>query len=123
MNIKNVFSKGKMNRDFDERLVPEGEYVDALNIRVVNTGDGDAGVVQTEEGNIQLSSVNLDNNPQVIGAVTDESNEKIYWFVVTSKQLSNIYEYDVKTGIQRLILSDSRGTGFNVLNFNTDYKV
>ncbi len=123
MNIKNVFSKGKMNRDFDERLVPEGEYVDALNIRVVNTGDGDAGVVQTEEGNIQLSSVDLANNPQVIGAVTDESNEKIYWFVVTTKQLSNIYEYDVKTGIQRLILSDDRGTGFNVLNFNTDYKV
>ena len=59
MKLKNVFSKGRMNKDFDERLVPEGEYIDALNIRVVNTADGAAGVVVNEEGNTQLSSVNM----------------------------------------------------------------
>jgi len=30
--IKNTFLKGKMNKDADERLLPSGEYRDALNI-------------------------------------------------------------------------------------------
>ena len=29
-----TFTKGKMNKELDERLVPDGEYTDALNIRV-----------------------------------------------------------------------------------------
>ena len=32
--IKNAFIKGKMNKDLDERLVPNGEYRDALNVDV-----------------------------------------------------------------------------------------
>ena len=123
MKLKNVFSKGRMNKDFDERLVPEGEYIDALNIRVVNTADGAAGVVVNEEGNTQLSSVNMGSDPVVVGSVTDESNEKIYWFVVNSKLDCRIYEYDVNTQIQRLIIQDTRSEGLNVLNFNFHYKV
>jgi hypothetical protein len=32
--LKNLFIKGKMNKDLDERLVPQGEYRDALNVSV-----------------------------------------------------------------------------------------
>ena len=81
MKLKNVFSKGRMNKDFDERLIPEGEYIDALNVRVVNTADGDAGAVQNEEGNTRLSDINAGTGARCIGAVPDESNEKIYWLL------------------------------------------
>ena len=32
--IKKQFTKGKMNKDLDERLVPNGEYRDGMNIQV-----------------------------------------------------------------------------------------
>ena len=31
--IKNTFTQGKMNKDLDERLVPNGQYRDGLNIQ------------------------------------------------------------------------------------------
>ena len=37
--IKNTFTQGKMNKDLDERVVPNGQYRDALNIQV-STSDG-----------------------------------------------------------------------------------
>ena len=30
--IKNTFTQGKMNKDLNERLVPKGQYVDAMNV-------------------------------------------------------------------------------------------
>ena len=32
--LQNTFLKSKMNKDLDDRLVPTGEYRDALNITV-----------------------------------------------------------------------------------------
>ena len=41
--IKHSFTAGKMNKDLDERLVPNGQYRDAMNIQVRTTaGDGDS---------------------------------------------------------------------------------
>ena len=59
MKIKNIFSAGRMNKDFDERVVPKGEYTDALNVRVVNSADADAGAIQPTEGNTQLSNIGV----------------------------------------------------------------
>ena len=39
--IKHNFIKGRMNKDLDERLVPNGEYRDALNVEVVNSEGSD----------------------------------------------------------------------------------
>jgi hypothetical protein len=33
------FVAGKMNKTFDERVVPNGEYIDAMNIRMGSTED------------------------------------------------------------------------------------
>ena len=49
--INRTFQGGKMNKDLDERLVPNGQYRDAMNIQV-RTTDGDAaGTVQNLQGN------------------------------------------------------------------------
>ena len=36
-NLTRNFVLGKMNKVVDERLVPNGEYIDALNIRMGST--------------------------------------------------------------------------------------
>ena len=59
---KRNFLKGKMNKDLDERLVPNGEYRDALNIEISTSEGSDKGVVQTSFGNkILTPEQNSDN--------------------------------------------------------------
>ena len=36
-NTSRNFIKGRMNKSLDERLIPNGEYVDALNVRLGST--------------------------------------------------------------------------------------
>ena len=42
--LKRNFLKAKMNKDSDERVIPPGEYRDALNIQVHTSDTGDVGV-------------------------------------------------------------------------------
>ena len=76
--IKHTFTGGKMNKDLDERLVPNGEYRDAMNIQVRTTsggddGIGDAGSVQNIKGNSIIGSSQGDLlNHQCAGSVVDE---------------------------------------------------
>ena len=49
--IKHNFTSGKMNKDLDERLVPNGEYRDANNIQVTTSDESDVGTIQNILGN------------------------------------------------------------------------
>ena len=49
--IKHTFTKGRMNKDLDERLVPNGEYRDAMNIEVAGSEGDDVGAAQNILGN------------------------------------------------------------------------
>jgi hypothetical protein len=44
--IKHLFNAGRMNKDLDERLIPNGEYRDALNIQLASTDGNDVGAIQ-----------------------------------------------------------------------------
>ena len=87
------FVQGKMNKDLDERLVPPGQYRDALNIQVSTSEGSDVGAVENILGNTKLnkksSSVNWAANfgltsAQCIGAARDTQNNKLYWFVTSA---------------------------------------
>ena len=54
--IKNTFVRGRMNKDLDERLIPDGEYRDATNIQISSTESDDAGTAQNILGNIYANS-------------------------------------------------------------------
>ena len=54
--LKHNFTRGRMNKDADERLVPNGEYRDAMNIEVSTSEDSNVGAVQTTLGNTLKSS-------------------------------------------------------------------
>ena len=48
-----------MNKDLDERLIPNGEYRDALNIDVAYAESSDVGALKNILGNTQKDSISL----------------------------------------------------------------
>ena len=98
--IKNHFTGGKMNKDLDERLVPKGEYRDAMNIQVSTSEESGVGTVQNILGNqvacrYQTPGNQADVNPipkgsTTVGTISDEINNHLYWFVGTTFEDSNV---------------------------------
>ena len=82
--LKHNFLKGRMNKDLDERLVPNGEYRDALNIEVSTSEGSNVGAVQTTMGNIGLSSIPVMHSTKCVGKILDEKNDKLYWLISES---------------------------------------
>jgi len=78
-NTQRNFVKGKMNKSVDERLVPNGEYTDALNVRLGSTEASEIGAVENSKGNTQLTyleydGVSLSNDARCIGVYEDGAN-------------------------------------------------
>jgi hypothetical protein len=133
------FTSGKMNKVVDERLVPNGEYIDAMNVRMGSTEQSEIGVIENTKGNISLTTLTytdgtpLSTNARCIGAIEDSARETIYWFVhdpnfsaspVTGK-LDLIVSYNVYTNILTYhVVSTDDGTGLKTtLNFNPNYLI
>ena len=113
--IKNSFLKSKMNKDLDDRLVPNGEYRDAQNISVGKSEADDIGALENILGNALVTITNLGNaNLQVIGYFSDDNNEILYLFLTDN---TNHYIYQYKPNAQpieyNLLVTGS------FLNFNT----
>ena len=80
--IKNTFMSGKMNKDHDERLVPNGEYRDAMNVQLSTSDSSDVGALENILGNkLFMSSGVLGDSSYCVGAVADEKNNALYWLV------------------------------------------
>ena len=56
-NFTRNFLSGRMNKVVDQRLLPEGEYVDAMNIRMGSTEKAEVGVITNTKGNSPLTSL------------------------------------------------------------------
>ena len=64
---RNVFIKSKMDKDLDERLLPQGVYRDGRNISVSKSEGPDEGVVENILGNSLYSNFNFGVNVEIIG--------------------------------------------------------
>ena len=131
--IKHTFSAGKMNKDLDERLVPNGQYRDALNIKVSTSEGSNVGAVQNILGNSKLS-INIDVAPlrqqqglpkpadtrggRCVGAIADEKENCLYWFIAFPMRINGApytsYILKYKDGVTTPIVVD-RG-GYNSTN-------
>jgi hypothetical protein len=58
-NTTRNFTQGKMNKMVDERLVPNGEYIDALNVRMGSTEGAEIGVIENSKGNDKLTTIQI----------------------------------------------------------------
>jgi hypothetical protein len=84
--IKNQFTGGKMNKDLDERLIPKGEYRDAMNIQVSTSEGSDVGAVQNILGNSLVAGQDfITANSTCVGSVADEKNDKLYYFIAQNE--------------------------------------
>lgn len=132
------FTAGKMNKVVDERLIPDGQYIDALNVRMGSTELSEIGTIENTKGNLKITSlVYIDGTPlsadaRTIGAFEDGANETIYWFVHDSNfpvgatgKLDLIVSLNVLTNILTyhiISIDDSDGDN-TTLNFNEKYVI
>jgi hypothetical protein len=137
-NTKRNFIAGKMNKVVDERLIPDGQYIDALNIRMGSTEQSEIGVIENTKGNLSLTALTyIDGTPlsadaRCIGSLADGEKETIYWFIHDSNfpvgatgKLDMIVSFDVLTNVLTYhIISINDGGGDNTtLNFNPKYLI
>jgi hypothetical protein len=113
-----------MNKSLDERLVQNGEYIDALNVDVSSAESANAGSVKNVKGNTQLTTLKYNGSPLsdsavCIGAIQNESTETVYWFVHSSVDgVDMIVSYNnVIQSLTYHVISTS------VLNFNPEYLI
>ena len=114
--IKHFFNQGKMNKDLDERLVENGQYRDAMNIQVSTSEGSDVGAVQNLLGNLKVSKA-LPNSI-CVGAIADEKNNALYWFITNSIR-DSILEYK-DNEIKPVLVDTEVGTTNAVLKFNSN---
>ena len=97
--IKNNFIQGKMNKDLDDRLLPNGQYRDGFNIRISKSENSDVGTVQNVKGNDYASgsatlSLPREYHPNnhtgageplldTVGYYADSLEGYIFWFVTS----------------------------------------
>ena len=129
-DIKHHFRAGRMNKDLDERLVPNGEYRDAQNIEIITSEGSNVGSVQNVLGNTlkdgrtydenqnaltlwgsNSSSIKDLTNPECIGYVVDEQNNKIYWFIASGETITALVnDSSANDGGTEIVLDSQSGT-------------
>ena len=131
--IKNNFSKGSMNKDLDERIIPNGQYRDAMNIQVSTSEDSDVGTAQNILGNTVVNSLQKDRSDVIgsfntlfddsfkcVASIADEKNDTLYYFI-SSTTLDAIIEYKTGGEIVTPVLVDTKAsTNESVLKFSND---
>ena len=86
--VRNVFVKSKMNKDLDERLLPNGEYRDGRNISVNKSEGPDEGVVENIIGNNIYSNFNFGEDVEIIGTYVDTDKDRIFIFATNHSDSS-----------------------------------
>jgi len=131
--LVHTFQRGRMNKDLDERLVPNGEYRDALNLDIANSENGNVGALQNVKGNIQLrDKVGIDTtwtsnyidsltNPTCIGTYRNDKTECIYWFIA-SDEASCVAEFNQTTGVISPVLVELKSVR-DKLKFSSSYLI
>jgi hypothetical protein len=129
MEVSRNFTAGVMNKDYDERVIPNGQYVDALNIIPGSSKDSDVGSVQNIMGNTKIGNTAAVlgfpsglTNAKTIGAIDAEDIDCIYW-LLSSDECDAILELNTINGVVSRILQSNRIGGVTQLGFDLTYIV
>ena len=127
--IKNTFLKGRMNQDLDSRIIPNGEYREAINLLISRSEGSTVGEFENILGNTNVGTISSTKALSVIGSFIDETNNIVYVFATdfsnnnpnlraSSSETCVILEFDLANpGIPSTLVS-----GF-FLNFNKRFPI
>ena len=119
MKLTKSFIQGIMNKGLDERLIPDGQYRDALNIEVSASEGAGVGALENIKGNTNVSNQTFTADAKTIGAIADSANSEIYWFVADT-DYDYVIKYNESTSVTTILLKDTKGT---VLKFDKRYLI
>ena len=108
--IKNTFLKAKMNKDLDDRIIPNGEYRDALNVGVGRSESDNVGSVENIIGNSLISQTDL-GSIEIIGNLVDSTNDRVFIFLTDYTDPSPENPTDAPFGTQHYIYVFNTKTG------------
>ena len=95
---KNNFTGAKMNKDIDDRLIPENEYRNAINLEISKSENADVGSLQTVLGNelvLDFNALTGTPNLDCIGNFVDTANNRIFLFLTDYTDPTAISQYSV----------------------------
>lgn len=122
-NINRVFNGG-LNLDDHPYRLPEGAYLDALNVTRDSQSEGQDGVVANILGNVSVSNSLPSGTNKIIGGFADKLRNRYYFFNWNSNGFNGIYYYNQDTNvITKLLLSKTDSGGVDILKFNPSYKI
>ena len=115
------FVRGRMNKSVDERLLPPGEYINAINVRLGSTETTEIGAVENSKGNTRLTTLQYNGatltGATCIGAYEDGANETMYWFI-TSATVDMVVSFNTNS-----LLLTYHVVSTSILNFNIKYLI
>lgn len=83
---------GGMNRDVSNWVLEPSMYYDALNIRILQSGQ--EYIVTNPLGNIEIPFTLPEGENYCLGSYGDTENNKFYWFNWNENNLHGVYMYD-----------------------------
>ena len=133
--INNNFLQGKMNKDLDDRLLPNGQYRDARNVKVSKSESSNVGALQNIKGNDYLYSQGIISIPKnlagttvlwdTVGYYANSLEGRIYWFVTSFDGDPSDEILNFKSAKQIVIPAtdvthddDSDGNNYNIFELN-----
>ena len=133
---KNTFLKGKMNKDLDSRIVPNGEYREARNLSISRSEGSRVGEFENVLGNTSISSltgapVNASAETEIIGKFIDENSSTGYFFATDfnnsnpaarATAANNCFIVKVNLNVDVITAPDILVQGF-FLNFNISFPI
>lgn len=114
MVIDNKYFVGGLNSDDEDRVIPNGDYRYALNIRNSKSDSDSQGSIENVKGNAVTQVALGVGNYKCIGAYDDKLNNKVYWFVYSDQLNHSIIEFDVVANSTQLVIYGA------ALNFQED---
>jgi len=118
MKIQNNFLKSTVNKDYDERLTPNGQLVDAQNFFVSSEDGSGAGVGKNVLGNVQKTTLGIVGG-ETIGSIADGSRDRIFYFH-KGDNFDYVIEYVLPTDTATIVLQSTSG---GILNFNLNNRI
>ena len=98
--VKNAFIKSKMNKDLDARLLPSGEYRNAINTQISKSEGAGVGSLENALGNglvVDFFTLTGVSELTSVGSLANELNNTMYVFLTNNT--GSAYNKDAKNFI------------------------